>query len=66
MKVATLSGISDVKCRMALEPGNRVGIKHTGSVGTKNFTLQSVARDKMIWFMCLLPNQCLVASVKLW
>lgn len=46
MKVATLSGISDVKCRMSLEPGNRVGIKHTGSVGTKNFTLQSVARDK--------------------
>lgn len=46
MKLATLSGISDVKCRMALEPGNRVGIKHTGSVGTKNFTLQSVARDK--------------------
>lgn len=46
MKVATLSGISDVKCRMTLEPGFRVGIKHTGSVGTKNFTLQSVARDK--------------------
>ena len=46
MKVATVSGITDVKCRMTLEPGLRVGIRYTGSVGTKNFTLQSVARDK--------------------
>ncbi|BCM29453.1 hypothetical protein NCT2020_1960 [Enterobacter phage vB_EkoM5VN] len=46
MKVATLSGISDVKCRMSLEPGNRVHIAMSGFPGQTPFVLQSVARDK--------------------
>ncbi|UIW11496.1 MAG: hypothetical protein [Enterobacter phage ENC7] len=46
MKVATLSGISDVKCRMTLEPGNRVNIAMSGQAIQIPFTLQSVARDK--------------------
>lgn len=46
MKVATLSGITDVKCRMTLEPGNRVDITMPGFPRQVKFTLQSVARDK--------------------
>lgn len=64
MKVATLSGITDVKCRMALEPGNRVHIAMSGIPGQMQFTLQSVARDKndMVYVFVTEPSRYKTSS----
>lgn len=64
MKVATVSGITDVKSRMALEPGNRVHIAMSGIPGQMQFTLQSVARDKndMVYVFVTEPSRYKTSS----
>lgn len=56
MKVATLSGISDVKCRMALEPGHRVHIAMSGIPVKCNSRCNLLPVIRTIWFTCLLLN----------